>query len=60
MVTFRHSLDIPNNILPVLRKTINPVELTIEHMFLQGLDIEGGGLDRLPHWNVCPSIDWHF
>ena len=49
MVTLQHYSNIPNNILPVLRKTINLVELTIQHMPLNDLDNEGDGLVHLPH-----------
>lgn len=49
MVTFRYSSDMSNFILPVLRKTINLVELTIDDGRPDYPDTEGGSWVLLPH-----------
>ena len=46
IVDFQQSLDIPRNILPTLKETVNLVELIIEHEFPAGLESE---LIHLPH-----------
>ena len=46
VVDFQQSLDIPRNILPTLKETVNLVELIIKHEFPAGLESE---LIHLPH-----------
>jgi hypothetical protein len=51
IVKFAQSSRIPKNILPILRETVNLVELTLQQQFPKDLDSQGGGagLIHLPY-----------